>query len=209
MGAAVRASETVTFFRRKPGHLLLPGRLHCGPVEVADIGIPDAVLRAIAPRTFANAPALWARRFPVPRAGRAQIRARPCGGRVGRLHRTRGGAACGARRAAGRRGPGHHREPARGARGQCRGQPRRHGAAGRWRGRACRACSPTGGSTRSCSGPAAASARRCASMVLAALAGERAVVLDADALTSFAERPDSAVRGDQGARSVTDRADAA
>lgn len=66
MGAAVRATRTVTFFRPKPGHLLLPGRVHCGRLDVVDIGIPADVLDAIKPRTFENVPDVWASSFPVP-----------------------------------------------------------------------------------------------------------------------------------------------
>jgi len=59
LGAAPRAVLTVTFFRKKPAHLLLPGRILCGEVVLADIGIPAAVLEEIKPACFANHPALW------------------------------------------------------------------------------------------------------------------------------------------------------
>jgi hydroxyethylthiazole kinase-like uncharacterized protein yjeF len=67
MGKAVRATETVTFFRKKPAHLLLPGRQYCGRVRVADIGIDARVLDEIRPQSFENTPQVWRKAFPVPR----------------------------------------------------------------------------------------------------------------------------------------------
>jgi NAD(P)H-hydrate epimerase len=63
-GPVVSATATVTFFRRKPGHLLMPGRRLCGPVAVVDIGLPAEVLETVQPTTSANAPALWHHCFP-------------------------------------------------------------------------------------------------------------------------------------------------
>ncbi len=53
-GACVKADVTVTFFRKKPGHILMPGRALCGELIVADIGIPVLVLNEIQPKFTEN-----------------------------------------------------------------------------------------------------------------------------------------------------------
>lgn len=59
LGAAFQATTTVTFFRPKPGHYLLPGRQLCGELLVSDIGIPERQLDIIRPQTCLNTPSLW------------------------------------------------------------------------------------------------------------------------------------------------------
>ncbi len=194
MGTAVKATDTVTFFRRKVGHLLLPGRLHCGEVRVADIGIPDTVLDRIDPQTFVNGPFLWADDFPVPDVA---------GHKYERGHAvvvSGGVSSTGAARLA--------------ARGALRAGAGLVTIASPREALAVNAGASLAVMVRPVDGPAELSefledARRnvvvlgpgggvgpqMRELVLAALSGPRAVVLDADALTSFADDPQALIAG--------------
>jgi ADP-dependent NAD(P)H-hydrate dehydratase / NAD(P)H-hydrate epimerase len=188
MGIAVEATETVTFFRRKPGHLLLPGRLHCGPVRVADIGIPAAALERIRPKTFANAPELWGRAFPVPR---------PDAHKYARGHAvvvSGGVAATGAARLAAR-------AALRAGAGLVTIASPREAIAVNAAASLAVMVRPVDGADELAAmladgrlnavvlGPGGGVGAGMREQVRAALAGDRAVVLDADALTSFEDDP--------------------
>jgi hydroxyethylthiazole kinase-like uncharacterized protein yjeF len=66
-GAAVRATHTVTFCRMKPAHLLMPGRMHAGKITVADIGIPDRIVAEVSGGISLNSPEVWIGAYPWPR----------------------------------------------------------------------------------------------------------------------------------------------
>jgi hydroxyethylthiazole kinase-like uncharacterized protein yjeF len=189
MGAAVAAQQSVTFFRKKPGHLLMPGRPYCGDVSVADIGIRSDVLDAIRPQTFANEPSLWLDRFSVPRLD---------GHKYSRGHAvvvSGGMSFTGAARLA--------------ARGALRAGAGLVTIASPRDALAAHAASNTAVMVREVDGapaltgflsdrrlnavvigPGCGVGAATRDLVLAALSGDRAVVLDADALTSFEDRAD-------------------
>jgi hydroxyethylthiazole kinase-like uncharacterized protein yjeF len=58
-GAAFTADVTVTFIALKPGQVLMPGRDHCGAIEIADIGVPQRLVEQYASPIAINGPALW------------------------------------------------------------------------------------------------------------------------------------------------------
>lgn len=74
LDSAFQAERTVTFMTRKPGHVLMPGRDLCGTIEVFDIGIPHRIIRASAGTVAVNGPDAWAACFPRADSGAHKYR---------------------------------------------------------------------------------------------------------------------------------------
>jgi ADP-dependent NAD(P)H-hydrate dehydratase / NAD(P)H-hydrate epimerase len=202
MGTAVRASDTITFFRYKLGHLLLPGRLHCGRTRLADIGITANVLEAIRPNTWLNSPSLWLENFPIPKiTGHKYTRGHAVVVSGGSFST---GAARLAARAALRAGAGL----------VTIASPREALAVNATASLAVMV-RPVEGSNELAEflrdarrnavvlGPGGGVGAPMREMVLAALAGNRAVVLDADALTSFATQTQTLIAAIRERKAIT------
>ena len=187
-GAAPRAAVTVTFFRKKPGHLLLPGRIRCGETAARpdrhsrDRARPDgAADRRKRPRLVARrAAAAWPRSHKYTR-GHALV----AGGAV-----MTGAARLGARAAA-RLGAGlvtvAAPEPV--FRRLCRGADRYHRPAGGAGSTISAGSSMIPRRNAALIGPGAGVSGETRDKVLAILAAGRRAVLDADALSAFADDP--------------------
>ncbi|WP_120496038.1 NAD(P)H-hydrate dehydratase [Kiloniella sp. EL199] len=63
-GIAFHAEKTVTFLVKKTGHCLYPGADWCGDVIVADIGIPKKVRAKLDLQFQENHPDLWSKQIP-------------------------------------------------------------------------------------------------------------------------------------------------
>lgn len=68
-GSAIVATVTLALGALKPAHLLFPGRAHAGAVELAEIGIPAETLAQAGGGLVANGPGLWHRLLPRPGLG--------------------------------------------------------------------------------------------------------------------------------------------
>ncbi len=66
MGAAIKASLTVTFSRKKLGHVLMPGKGRVGEIVVADIGISEGFIQQLDVNIWDNNLSLWGDKFPLP-----------------------------------------------------------------------------------------------------------------------------------------------
>lgn len=58
-GTAIRAVASVSFFRLKPGHFLLPGKSYSGDVHLGQIGISESVLAKVGGQVWRNGTDLW------------------------------------------------------------------------------------------------------------------------------------------------------
>jgi NAD(P)H-hydrate epimerase len=187
LGAAAAADLTVTFFRKKPGHLLYPGRGLCGDLIVADIGTPVAALDAIDSATWENGTDLWLGRYPWPHAESYKYTR-------GEVLILGGESVTGASRmtthAASRAGAGMVTLAAPAvvwgiyATSLSNAIVRSFDGLGGWQ-----ALLADKRRNVIAIGPGAGVGAATRAYVLAALATRRAIVLDADALTSFAEAP--------------------
>jgi len=68
LGTAIEADLTVTFCNLKRAHFLLPGKELCGEIVVVDIGIPKQIINQIDFLTFWNQPIAWINSFPIPQS---------------------------------------------------------------------------------------------------------------------------------------------
>lgn len=62
----LEADMSVTFFRKKLGHVLMPGMALCGDVNIRDIGIADDVVATTGWSVHENEPELWQDSLPFP-----------------------------------------------------------------------------------------------------------------------------------------------
>lgn len=68
MGVAFKATKTVTFCRKKLAHLLYPGKDFCGELAVADIGISDFAVQETSPMMVENHLDNWQEKLPILKA---------------------------------------------------------------------------------------------------------------------------------------------